>query len=179
MQLYTLIFICMKTSLIIPCVENEHAGIMVSLSPATVEKTKNFDPCVIGTLPKCHRKPYCKFYKVDNNDTVVTEVSVNDFKVFTPDYLKIKTACALHSLACPAFFLPDSGQMFYGALSRIKAMEHAKAGALKYIAKLIEGGELSYGLLLKYREDHYDDLNINLTERNIRKLEMAAGIYSN
>jgi hypothetical protein len=169
----------MKTALIIPRVENEPACIIVSRAPASVEKTKSLELCVITDLPKNHRKPYCKFYKVINNDTAVAEVFTSDFKVFGPDYLKIKTACNLHSMGCLAFSLPDKSEMFYGSLSRIKAMEHAKADALKYITKLIEGGESSYDLLLKYRQDHYDDLNVNLTDRNIRKLEIAMGIYSN
>jgi hypothetical protein len=61
--------------------------------------------------------------------------------------------------------------MFHGFLSRIRAMEYAKAGALKYISKLIDDGERGYDLLIKYREAHYEDLNINLTDKNIRKLE--------
>jgi hypothetical protein len=118
-------------------------------------------------------KPYFKFYKVFKNETLVTEVLTNDFKIFQRTYIKIKIACALHSWQRRAFFLPADDIMFYGFTSRIRAMEYAKAGALKYIAKLIDDGGAGYGLLSKYREDHYEDLNINLTDRNIKKIEWA------
>jgi len=124
-------------------------------------------------LSKSTRKPYCKFYKVLKNDTSVTEVSTNDFKSFGPAYLKIKAACSLHSVGSPAFSLRSDDEFFYGFLSRVVAMEHAKAGALAYIGQLIEQGEKSIALLLKYREDHYDDLNFNLTDRNIKNIELA------
>jgi hypothetical protein len=117
------------------------------------------------------RKPWSKFYKVFKNDTSIIMVSANDFKVFQPTLLKIKAACAANSREHPAFPLPDEGLIFYGYLSQITAMEHAKAGALKYISKLIDEGEKSHQLLLEYREAHYDDLNINLIEGNIRRME--------
>jgi hypothetical protein len=119
---------------------------------------------------KSVRKPYYKFYKVFKNETSVTEIFTNDFKIFRTVYREIKIACVLHSRQHPAFFLPGDDVIFYGFTSRIRAMEYAKAGALKYIAKLIDEGEEGYSLLLKYREDHYEDLNINLTYRNIRKV---------
>jgi hypothetical protein len=122
---------------------------------------------------KSTRKPYFKFYKVLKNDTAVIEVSTNDFKPFESAYLKIKTACSLHSAQCPAFLIRNDDGVFYGFLSRVNAMEHAKAGALAYIGQLIEEGEQSRDLLLKYREDHYDDLNFNLTDRNIKNIELA------
>jgi hypothetical protein len=116
------------------------------------------------------RNPYFKFYKVFKNETSVTEVVTNDFKIFQPAYREIKIACVMHTLRHPAFFLPDDEGMFCGFTSRVRAMEYAKAGALKYISKLIDDGENGHNLLVKYREDHYDDLNINLTDRNIRKV---------
>jgi hypothetical protein len=122
---------------------------------------------------KSKKKPYFKFYKVLKNDTTVSEVSTNDFKSFEAAYLKIKTACGLHSTQSPTFSLRNDDGMFYGFLFRVSAMEHAKAGALGYIGKLIEEGEKSNELLLKYREDHYDDLNFNLTDRNIKNIELA------
>jgi hypothetical protein len=120
---------------------------------------------------KSVRKPYFKFYKVLKNETSVTEVVTNDFKIFHPAYRDIKIACVMHTLRHPAFFLPAYEGMFCGFTSRVRAMEYAKAGALKYISKLIEEGGDGYGLLLRYREDHYEDLNINLTDRNIQKIE--------
>jgi hypothetical protein len=121
------------------------------------------------------KNAYFKFYKVYKNDTVITAVSTNDFKTFKPTLVKIKAACALHLKEHPALFLPTDELSFRGFISKIKAMEFAKAGALKYISKLIDEGEKSNELLLKYRLDHYDDLNINLTDRNIRKLELVGG----
>ena len=101
-------------------------------------------------------------------------MSANDFKSFDTTYSKIKAACVLNSQLCPVFSLPADEFMFYGSLSKVKTMEHAKAGALKYITKLIEGGDATYKLLLEYRETHYDDLNIHLTEKNIRQLELES-----
>lgn len=121
--------------------------------------------------PKSVRKPWYRFYIVYKNETSVTEVLTNDFKPCQETRQKAKAACACHALLSPAFALPDDSHMFYGFLSRVKAMENAKSGALKYIAKLIAEGEKSHELLLKYREDHYDDLNIHLTDRNIRRIE--------
>lgn len=126
-----------------------------------------------GLSQEKEKKPCFKFYKVFKDDTAVKEVFTNDFKSFKSTYLKIKAACGVHSAIRPAFSLADDDHMYYGSLSQIKTMEHAKAGALKYIGKLIDGGEKSYNLLLQYREDHYEDLNINLVDRNIRKLERA------
>jgi hypothetical protein len=108
---------------------------------------------------------------VFKNDTSVAEVFTNDFKTFLPTHQKIKNARSLHSREHRAFSLPFEDSMFYGFLSRIKAMEYIKAGALRYINKLIAEGLKSYDLLIKYRQDHYDDPNINLTDRIIRKLE--------
>jgi hypothetical protein len=122
---------------------------------------------------KNKKKPYFKFYKVFKNDTSVSEVSTNDVKPFAPSYRKIKSACSLHSAECPAFSIRNNDGVFYGFLSRVAAMEHAKAGALAYIGKLIGEGEKSRDLLLKYREDHYEDLNFNLTDRNIKNIELA------
>jgi len=142
--------------------------------PQTIIEEALPTPEVSSSLsPKKVKKPYFKFYKVFKDDTAVKEVFTNDFKSFKSTYLKIKAACRVHSAIRPAFSLADDDHMYYGSLSQIKTMEHAKAEALKYIGKLIDGGEKSYNLLLQYREDHYEDLNINLVDRNIRKLERA------
>lgn len=74
---------------------------------------------------------------------------------------------------CPFCLLADEFK-YTGFLSEIKALEYAKAGALKYIGELIEGGDATYKLLLQYRETHHDDLNINLTEKNIRQHELKS-----
>ena len=176
MQLYKLKVCYMKTTFDIHEIEigPTDTAIFPLIPYGKINGTFSFSNRV--ALPKARRKAYFKFYKVLKNDTAVTEVLTNDFNISKPAYLKIKTACTLQSAAHSAFSIPDDGFMFYGFLSRIKAMEFAKAHALKYIDKLIEGGVMSYGLLLKYREEHYEDLNINLTDRNIRKLEMDLGI---
>ena len=142
------------------------------------ENIEQFPPEIIKKHPvnlNGVRKPYFKFYKVNKNETSVTEVLINDFKPFQPAYHAIKIACILHSRQHTAFFLPGDEAMFYGFTCLIKAMEHAKAGALKYISKLIDDGDEGYPLLLKYREDHYEDLNINLTDRNIKEIEWTLG----
>jgi hypothetical protein len=108
---------------------------------------------------------------VYKNDTAIIKASTNDFKPYQPILRQIKTACNTNCKSAPAFSLPSDEFMFYGFLSQIRAMKHAKKGALKHISKLIDDGEKSYDLLLKYRLDHYEDLNVNLVDRNIRKLE--------
>ena len=128
----------------------------------------------LGVLPKKIKQPYFKFYKVYKNDTTVVEVSANDFESFDTAYSKIKAACVLNSRQWPVFSLPADEFMYCGFLSEIKAMKHAKAGALKHIAKLIEGGDATYHLLLEYRETHYYDLNFHLTEKNITELELKS-----
>jgi len=116
---------------------------------------------------------YSKFYKVYKNETSVAEVKVNNFKPFCTTHQKIKAACNLKTEKGQVFSLPADKYMYYGFLSRAKAMKFAKAMALKYISKLIKDGEKSYSVLLKYREEHYEDLNINLLDSNIRKLDLT------
>jgi hypothetical protein len=164
----------MKTVVLLPGVlEKEQRGAFSPVQSDTIliDRLPSLD---IGLPSKSIKKPFFKFYKVLKNDTAVVEVSANDFKPFDAVYSEIKTNCVLNTGQCPFFSLPADEFMFCGFLSEIKAMEHAKAGALKYIAKLIEGGDATYNLLLEYREAHYDDLNIHLTEKNIRQLELRS-----
>jgi hypothetical protein len=128
---------------------------------------------VVDLKPKRKYKPYYKFYTVYKNETAVTQVSTNNFKSFQPVYLKIKAACSSNSKENPAFSIPTDDCMAYGFLSQVKAMEFAKAGALKYISRLIDEGQESFDLLVAYREAHYEDLNFNLTEKNISKLALS------
>jgi hypothetical protein len=165
------------------CINTYYMETLVEL-PATIEITANSvlsqyeiaedgdinDLCFFddADLIKAVVKTPCfKFYKVYKNETAVIKVSANDLKPFQPVLKKIKAACQ----ADGSFSLPANEFMFCGFRSQISAMEHAKKGALKYIGKLIGEGEKSADLLIKYRLDHYDDLNINLVDRNIRKLE--------
>jgi len=163
----------MKTTLVLtePKKSLENVALRALQMPKKKRSRKMSTINSIKLLPKNIRMPYLKFYTVFKDDTSVTEVFTNDFKPFKPTLFKIKAACALHSKEHPALFMLDDEFMFYGFLSRIRAMEFAKARALKYINKLIDSGENGYQLLLKYREDHYEDLNINLTDRNIRKIK--------
>jgi hypothetical protein len=169
--LQDIIYMIMKT---IPALTNpsKKTENTVLFTPSMAKKKRRRDNgSSHGGNLKSTRKPYYKFYKVFKNQTSVTEILINDFKIFQPAYIKIKIACALHSWQRRAFSLPADDAMFYGFISRIRAMEFAKAKALKYISKLIDEGEEGYSLLLKYREDHYEDLNVNLTDSNIRKIE--------
>jgi hypothetical protein len=54
--------------------------------------------------------------------------------------------------------------MFYGYLSKIKAMKMAKAGALSYINTIIKQVQQGINVLIQYRSDHYVDLNVGLLE---------------
>lgn len=105
---------------------------------------------------------YSRYFRVFRNDTTVTEISTNDFR---PSQLK-----SVHQ-GQVTFSLPDDGQFFYGYLTREKAMEMAKAGALQYMETLIEMGKSGMAALLKYRSDHYEDLNENLTYANIEAIK--------
>jgi len=101
------------------------------------------------------RHNYYKYYRVNKNDTAVTEISVNDFKP-----VSAKPAGAL-TLERDILLFSDIGQ----------AMEKAKDGAQAYIEQLIERGDEGLPELLQYRMDHYEDLNINLVDANIQKEE--------
>lgn len=99
---------------------------------------------------------YYKYYRVNINDTAVTEIPVNDFKP-----VNAKPSGTL-TLDRDSLLFSDIGQ----------AMEKAKDGAQAYIAQLIERGAEGLPELLQYRMDHYEDLNINLVDANIQKEEI-------
>jgi hypothetical protein len=61
--------------------------------------------------------------------------------------------------------------MFYGYLNKAIAMEKAKAGALVYINQMVKEVERGIQKLEQYRNDHYDDLNVNLLDANINKIK--------
>ena len=113
---------------------------------------------------------YIKFYRVFKNETAVDEISVNNFIPVAPKKLNknltgkgaIDTNC---SFPYVQYSLPSDEKMYYGYIDRATAMEKAKSGALSHINQMI--GELDRGIqkLVKYRNDHYDDLNINLIIR--------------
>lgn len=116
-----------------------------------------------------------KFYHVFKNDTAVTEVSFNDFKNVAPDLTKeFQQATGLdEKLPVPQlmYSLLPEGEMYYGYELKTHAMEMAKAGALKHIAALIAEGPESKEKVYQYRFDHYEDLNVNLKDSAIRRLQ--------
>ncbi|MFC0515192.1 hypothetical protein ACFFGT_13320 [Mucilaginibacter angelicae] len=110
---------------------------------------------------------YARYFRVFKNDTVVTEISTNDFqrlklRPVKENWLIGDTTEVLGTIAGRLYTLPVNSPLFYGYATRSKAMEMAKAGALNYIDKLIDEGASGEETLLQYRRDHYEDLHINL-----------------
>jgi hypothetical protein len=119
---------------------------------------------------------FIKYYRVYKNDTAVTEVSANDFKpVLRRRFKRGLPVIGLMDVLCqmPGFqySLPPDDDMFYGYTDKVTAMEKAKSGALKYINHMIKEVEQGIKKLVQYRNDHYEDLNVNLLDANIRKLK--------
>jgi hypothetical protein len=108
---------------------------------------------------------FTNYYRVYQHDTAVTKVSANDFK-------QVINQTAFP----PVYSLPTDGTLFYGYLNQIEAMEKAKAGALAYIEGIIKKVDEGIDRLKQYRMDHYEDLNINLLDANIRRLEQEMHI---
>ena len=117
---------------------------------------------------------YIRFYRVYKHDTAVTEVVSNDlrpchrakFKRGLPVELLTNETAGAHQFY---YALPPDEQMFYGYLDKALAMEKAKAGALIYIGQMISEVERGIKKLTQYRDDHYEDLNGNLLDAQIRK----------
>jgi len=104
---------------------------------------------------------YSRYYRFLRNDTAVSQVSTNDFRPF----IKFQPNAAT------TYSLVINEPFYYGFLSRTRAMEMAKAGALEYMETLLDKGRSGMEALLKYREDHYEDLNQNLTYDNIQAIK--------
>jgi hypothetical protein len=107
------------------------------------------------------KNSYSRYFRFLKNDTVINEISTNDFK----PHVKFEP------IAATTYSLVINYPLYYGYLSRTRAMEMAKAGALKYIETLIDRGRSGMATLLKYRTDHYEDLNKNLTYTNIEAIK--------
>jgi hypothetical protein len=128
------------------------------------------------------RNNYCRYFRVFTYDTTVTEVSTNDFnpprfRPFKKDWLVGNTQKLFGVIAAVPYTLLTGKDAFVGYSSRAKAMEMAKAGALKYIDSLIALGASGHKTLLQYRTDHYEDLCINLLSANIENVSReAAGL---
>lgn len=106
-------------------------------------------------------QPIFKYYRVYDNETEVAEVSINDFRPIV-----------FQRLQCgEGYFLSSVKQKFRDYINRAEAMEQAKKGALAYIHQMIADAEQAIERLIKYRNDHHDDLNYNLLEVNIRKFK--------
>ncbi len=100
-----------------------------------------------------------KYYQVCKYDTAIAEIRMVDLKPVTAGPL-------VQNLR-----LTEEFSQVYTCRSLIAAMEKAKVTALCYINMLIEKGKTGQEALLQYRIDHYEDLNINLVDTNIRKVE--------
>ncbi len=122
------------------------------------------------------RVPLFKYYRVFKNQTTVTVKSANDFKPvngfdLAASLMLNKNIDGQSPSLDAGFVLPEDELMFYAYTTRVRAMEMAKSGALSYINKMIAEVELGIKRLKDYRSQHYQDLNINLIDANIRKLE--------
>jgi hypothetical protein len=102
---------------------------------------------------------YYRYFRVFTNDTNVTQISTNDFIPLLPK--PDSRQDIIYKLAEP---------FFYGYFNQIKAMEMAKAGALRHINALIDLGKAGEKTLFQYRFDHFQDLTVNLVEANIQNL---------
>jgi hypothetical protein len=102
-----------------------------------------------------------KFFRVYLHETSISEMPANDFK---------RTA-AFSKDVTPTYSLPSDTDMFYDYPGIVQAMEGAKTGAISHINKLLKKAGDGAEELFQYRYDHYNDLNFNLTESNIRKVE--------
>jgi hypothetical protein len=119
---------------------------------------------------------YSRYFRFTKFDTVVTEISTNDFKPlkirpFKKNWLIGNARVILRPIADTKYSLIASELQIYAYRSRTRAMEMAKAGALEYMETLIEKGREGMAALLKYRNDHYEDLNQNLTYANIEAIK--------
>ncbi len=117
---------------------------------------------------------YIRYFRVFKNDTLITEISTNDFRPLKlrasgRHWLIGATGKVLCTIASVNYALSDSP--FYGYKTHLEAMKMAKSGALSYINSLIAMGKPGEKTLLQYRMDHYEDLNINLVQANIYKVE--------
>lgn len=124
---------------------------------------------------------FIKYYRVYKNDTVVTEVFVNDFKPvlarrFKRGILINDAKEEREVIPCLEYSLLSGEGMFYGYLDKATAMEKAKAGALAHINQMTKDAELAINKLTQYRADHYDDLNVNLLDANIQRIKRQINI---
>jgi hypothetical protein len=105
---------------------------------------------------------YTRYFRVFKDDTSVTEISTNDFLPVKPNPANDDS---------PVYQLPVNERLYYGYLTKAKAMEMAKGGALEHINLLLDQNESGEKELYQYRFDHFQDLTVNLVEANIEQIE--------
>jgi hypothetical protein len=115
------------------------------------------------------------FYRVFKNDTAVTEISFNDFRHVVRDFRKETqkgdSVDELFHIPYTTYSLMPENERYCGYEVKTHAMEMAKADALKHIEDLISEGPAGIDKVYQYRFDHYEDLNINLTDSTITRLK--------
>jgi hypothetical protein len=123
------------------------------------------------------RNNFTRYYRVFKNDTSVTEVSANDFMPAPTRHFKsglpIHTSIIekVGSIHISEYTLVPENEMFYGYLDKADAMVKAKAGALNHMNHIIKEIEAGIRKLVQYRNDHYEDLNVNLLDANIQRIK--------
>lgn len=115
---------------------------------------------------------FMRYFRVFSQDTIITEISTNDFrplklKPVKKNWLIGNTTEIYKAIVSVTYALPVGERLFYGYTTRARAMEMAKAGALRHINSLIDLGEDGEKQLLQYRTDHFEDLEVNLVYANI------------
>ena len=135
--------------------------------------------CYPPTIMK--RNNYTKYFRVFKNDTVVTEISANNFESVVIRRFKrglpVNTPVdSVNAITCFEYSLPADDTMFYGYLTQGHAMRKAKDSALNYINLLSKEAGPGQQKLKQYREDHYNDLNVTLLDANIRRVENEINI---
>lgn len=103
-------------------------------------------------------RSFTRYYRVWPNDTAVIPVAVVTFPIIA--HQPNATYRLLHR---------NEQFMMYSGL--VTALAKAKVGALAFIEHLNRKGEAGFPELLQYRIDHYEDLNVNLVDADIRRVE--------
>lgn len=127
-------------------------------------------------LKRITMQNYHHYYRVVAHETQITKISTNNFTRI--NFMTYRTIWTNHhpvkvfSSIIDKLSLVQSKRLAYrDFVDCITAMESAKSGALSYINSLIKQADLNIAALKQYRMDHYDDLNKNLLDSNIRRLE--------
>ncbi|MEH6305706.1 hypothetical protein RYH73_08625 [Olivibacter sp. CPCC 100613] len=119
---------------------------------------------------------YYRYYRIFTDTTEITTMSSNDFvrinmKPFKTIWKDNHPVKVYYSLTNQVYSLIGVRLIQQDFVDKVTAMENAKIGALRFISSLIEQADAIIATLKQYRIDHYDDLNKNLLDNNIRRLE--------